>query len=92
MYHWTLFEYGYSMTDDNLKNFHIVKTVNSNEIGWTLGYMINQTNYLDAEHRPSRLLTQSEFGGLLFLCLFFLILSIGVALFARVRFRKYRSY
>lgn len=75
-YHWTLFQYGYSMTSDNFKNFQIVKTIDSNEIGWTLGYMINQTNYLDAEYRPKRLLTQGEFIGILVCFLVLLVISI----------------
>lgn len=92
MYHWTLLEQGYSMTNENLKNFHIVKTVHSNEIGWTLGYMINQTNYLSPEYRPSRLLTKGEFGGLLFLCLFFIILSIFIAILARLHVKRLDNY
>jgi hypothetical protein len=82
MYHWTLLEYGYSMKDDNLKNFHIVKTIDNNDIGWTLGYMINQTNNLDPEKRPPRLITKSEFGGLLFLSLFLLLASVIAAIIA----------
>ena len=83
MYHWTLFEHGYSMNDENLKKFHIVKAINKTEIGWTLGYMINQTNALEPDKLPRRLLTKSEFGGLVFLCVFFLLLSIIVALLSR---------
>jgi hypothetical protein len=90
MYHWTLFEYGYSMNDENLKNFHIVKQIGTNEIGWTLGYMINQTNSLDAQYRPTRLLTKNEFSGLLFLCSFFLVLSIISAILARMFFKKHQ--
>ncbi|UJR31782.1 hypothetical protein I4U23_019260 [Adineta vaga] len=78
MYHWTLFEYGFHMTDDNLRNFQIVKTIDSNEIGWTLGYMINQTNGLDPEYRPSRLLTKAEFIGLLICFIVLLVISIVV--------------
>jgi hypothetical protein len=92
MYHWTLLEHGYSMTDENLKNFHIVKTINSNEIGWTLGYMINQTNYLDPEYRPGRLLTKNEFSGLVFLCLFFLILSTLIAILSKLYMQNHRGY
>lgn len=71
------------MTDANLKNFHIVKTIDSNEIGWTLGYMINQTRYLDPELRPPRLLTKNEFAGSLAFCIFVLVLSI-IAIFVIV--------
>ena len=86
VYQWSLYEYGYNMTDENLKNFHVVKSIDSNEIGWTLGYMINQTNGLNAESRPERLLTKSEFSGLLVLCILSLIISIIIIIIA------YRSY
>jgi hypothetical protein len=76
MYHWTLVEYGYNMTNDNLKNFQIVKTIDSEEIGWTLGYMINQTNSLDPEYRPTRLLTRAEFIGIIICFLVLLLISI----------------
>lgn len=92
MHHWTLLQYGYSMTDENLKNFKIVSKINSNQIGWTLGYMINQTNSIDPEIRPERLLTQSEFGGLVFLCSFVLLISLvigGVSVFFYKQRRHY---
>ncbi len=84
IHQWTLFEYGYSMADENLKNFQIVKTIDSDEIGWTLGYMINQTNYLDPDHRPARLINQGEFIGLLVVCILFFIISsfaIGIVIY-----------
>ena len=92
MYHWTLFEYGYSMTNENLKNFHIMKKINSNEIGWTLGYMINQTNAIEPELRPQRLLTKGEFGGLLFVCLSCLTISGIVTIIAVKYYRRRRHY
>ncbi len=79
------------MTNENIQNFQIVKTIDSNEIGWTLGYMINQTNYLDPEYRPARLLTKSEFGGLLFLCLVFVILSTITVIMTIRYYFKIRS-
>ncbi len=88
MYHWTLYEYGYSMTDENLENFHIIKKIGDDEIGWTSGYMINQTNYLEPDSLPPRLLTKSEFSGLSFLVSFSLIISIIGAIEAMRRFRK----
>jgi hypothetical protein len=80
------------MTNENLKNFHIVKAIGSNEIDWTLGYLINQTNYLVSEQRSSRLLTKNEFIGLLSLSVFFLILSIPATIFATLEFQKRRGY
>ena len=88
MYQWKLFEHGYAMNDDNLKNFHVVEKIDSSEIGWTLGYMINQTNGLDAQSRPERSISKSEFGGLLFLCILCLIVFTIVAVTA---FRSYRG-
>jgi apyrase len=76
MYHWTLVSCGYSMNDNNLKNFQIVRTINSTQIGWTLGYMINQTNYLDSQYRPARLLTQAEFIGIIICFIVIFISSI----------------
>ena len=81
MYHWTLLQHGYSMNETNLRNLQMVKTINSNEIGWTLGYMINQTNYIPAEYREKQI-TKSSFTAwltasvlLAFLTLFFLLLT-----------------
>jgi hypothetical protein len=91
MYHWTLYEYGYSMTNENLENFHIIKAIGDDEIGWTLGYMINQTNYLEPDSLPPRLLTKSEFGGLVVLCSVFLIISVIVAIITMIKFREYRD-
>jgi hypothetical protein len=71
------------MTNDNFKNFQMVKMIDSHEIGWTLGYMINQTNSLDAQYRPTRLLTKAEFiklmisfSVILAVCIAIIILSI----------------
>ncbi len=80
------------MTNENLKNFHIVKAIGSNEVDWTLGYLINQTNYLQSEQRPSRLLTKNQFVGLLLFSVFFLILSIPATIFAMLQFQKRRDY
>ncbi|CAF1925772.1 unnamed protein product [Rotaria magnacalcarata] len=91
MLHWTLFEYGYSMTDENLKNFQIVKKIDSNEIGWTFGYMINQTNYLDPQYRPRRLLTQDEFIILLTLCLLLCTISLATAVTVIYVYKKHRK-
>ena len=92
MYQWTLFDYGYSMTDANLKNFQIIKSVDSTEIGWTLGYMINQTNNLDAESRPTHLLTKGEFAGLMILCICVLIVSAIAAPLAVSRYKRRRDF
>lgn len=80
------------MTNENLKNFHIVGAIGPNEVDWTVGYLINQTNSLQSEKRPSRLLTKNEFAGLLSLCVFVLILSIPATIFAAFQFRKRRDY
>jgi hypothetical protein len=59
-----------------LGTFKWLKTIDSEKIDWTLGYMINQTNYLDPEHRPKRLITQAEFIGLMVCFLILLVASI----------------
>ena len=79
------------MNDGNLRNFQLVKTIDSNEIGWTLGYMINQTNYLEAEYRPTRLLTRAEFIGLLITFLLLLVLSmLAIAVTIYLRWKSAR--
>lgn len=78
MYHWTLFTNAYSLNDSNVRNFQMVKAINSTAIGWTVGYMVNQTNYLDAESRPARLITRAEFIGII-VC-FVVLLVIGLVL------------
>ncbi|CAF1074376.1 unnamed protein product [Adineta ricciae] len=88
MYHWTLFEYGYALTESNIKNFQIVNKINSNDIGWTLGYMINQTNHLSPEYRPSRLLTQAEFIGILICFIVLLVISLIVLIGAIVIYKR----
>lgn len=75
-YHWTLFQYGYNMTSENLKNFQVIKMINSTQIGWTFGYMINQTNNLDPEYRPSQLITREEFIGIIICFIVLLVISI----------------
>ncbi|CAF1187298.1 unnamed protein product [Adineta ricciae] len=89
IHQWTLFEFGFHMTDENLKNFQIVDKINSNNIGWTLGYMINQTNYLSPEHRPARLLTQQEFIILLVLSI---ILFLTGSITTTVIIYRYKQY
>ena len=76
---------GYSMNDGNIKNIQLVKNINSNEIGWTLGYMINQTNYLEAEYRPARLLTRAEFIGILVCFLVLLVASLVAIIVVLIR-------
>ena len=90
MYHWTLIRDGYGITDNTLKRFQVVRTIDSNEIGWTLGYMINQTNYLDPEYRPKRLLTQAEFIGLLVTFSFLLLVSIVLVIGIIFIYRQHR--
>ncbi|CAF1088688.1 unnamed protein product [Didymodactylos carnosus] len=80
-YHWLLLQYGYNFTDANLNNLQIVQKIDGNDIGWTLGYMINQTNYIDKELRPFRMLTVAEFGGLLFMFLFLFLIGTIVTIF-----------
>ena len=89
IHQWTLFEFGFHMTDENLKNFQIVDKINSNDIGWTLGYMINQTNYLNSEHRPARILTQEEFTILL---VFSIILFLAGSITTAVIIYHYKQY
>jgi hypothetical protein len=81
-YHWRLFQNGYGLSNLTLNRLQFVDKLNGSEIGWALGYMINQTNHLDPEYRPSRLLTESEFIGYLAGSIVFLLLCVFAVAFS----------
>lgn len=61
-YMWLLLTYAIGFTKSDLERLSFVNTFPTGKVGWTLGYMINQTNYIPAEYRE-RLLTKSSFIG-----------------------------
>lgn len=76
------------MNDSNFQNFQIVNTINSEQIDWALGYMVNQTNYLDSESRPPRLLTQAEFIGIIICFIVLFIISIILIIISIIILRR----
>ncbi|CAF1598217.1 unnamed protein product [Rotaria sp. Silwood1] len=54
-YVWLLLTYGIGFTKDDLKRVSFAKSFPTGKVGWTLGYMINQTNYIPAEYREKRI-------------------------------------
>ncbi|CAF0733058.1 unnamed protein product [Adineta steineri] len=50
-YMWLLLTYAIGFKDSDLKRLSFANTFPTGKVGWTLGYMINQTNYIPAEFR-----------------------------------------
>ncbi len=50
-YMWLLLTYAIGFKKDDLKRLSFANTFPTGKVGWTLGYMINQTNYIPAEYR-----------------------------------------
>ncbi|CAF1551132.1 unnamed protein product, partial [Didymodactylos carnosus] len=74
-YVWLLLTSALGWKEEDFKRLSFVKRFPTGEVGWTLGYMINQTNYIPAEHR-NKIIQKNEF--VLWLCL---ILTIALASF-----------
>lgn len=50
-YMWLLLTYAIGFKQSDLKRLSFANTFPTGKVGWTLGYMINQTNYIPAESR-----------------------------------------
>jgi hypothetical protein len=50
-YMWLLLTYAIGFKENDLKRLSFANTFPTGKVGWTLGYMINQTNYIPAEFR-----------------------------------------
>ena len=50
-YMWLLLTYAVGFKDTDLQRLSFANTFPTGKVGWTLGYMINQTNYIPAEYR-----------------------------------------
>jgi len=61
-YMWLLVTYAIGFQDDDLQRLSFVNTFPTGKVGWTLGYMIKQTNYIPAEYRV-RSLTKNSYTG-----------------------------
>lgn len=81
-YTWLLLTHAIGFKTEELKKRLIfANTFPTGKVGWTLGYMINQTNYIPAEYRE-KLIAKSSFTGwfttsvlLAFFTLLFLMLT-----------------
>lgn len=54
-YVWLLLTYAIGFNDEDLQRLSFANTFPTGKVGWTLGYMINQTNYIPAEYRPKHI-------------------------------------
>jgi hypothetical protein len=61
-YVWLLLTHAIGFKEDDLKRLSFANKFPTGKVGWTLGYMINQTNYIPAEYRE-QLLTKNSFIG-----------------------------
>jgi hypothetical protein len=61
-YMWLLVTHGVGFKENDLKRLSFANTFPTGKVGWTLGYMINQTNYIPPELRE-RPLTKNSFIG-----------------------------
>lgn len=50
-YVWLLLTHAIGFKDADLQRLSFANTFPTGKVGWTLGYMINQTNYIPAEHQ-----------------------------------------
>ena len=50
-YMWLLLTYAIGFQENDLQRLSFANTFPTGKVGWTLGYMINQTNYIPAEYR-----------------------------------------
>lgn len=63
-YMWLLLRHGIGFTEDDLRRVTFANTFPTGKVGWTLGYMINQTNYIPAEFREKAITKPVFIGGL----------------------------
>lgn len=50
-YMWLLLTHGIGFKHEDLQRVTFANKFSTGKVGWTLGYMINQTNYIPAEFR-----------------------------------------
>ena len=73
--------YGFKTTANQIE---FVGAVDGSDVGWSLGFMLNQTNFLETGPGlpfATRQLSTSAFVGILFLC-FILVIASGAYLVA----------
>ncbi|CAF1532927.1 unnamed protein product, partial [Didymodactylos carnosus] len=87
-YVWLLLTHALGWKEENLKRLSFVKRLPTGEVGWTLGYMINQTNYIPREYRRKALQKNSF---VLWLCLA-LTIALASIIFLILTCQKYIKY
>jgi uncharacterized oligopeptide transporter (OPT) family protein len=75
-YMWLLLTYAIGFQSNDLKRLSFANTFPTGKVGWTLGYMINQTNYIPAEYRE-RLIGKSSFIGWLTCSLMIIVITLA---------------
>lgn len=89
-YVWLLLTYGIGFQADDLQRLTFTNSLPTGKVGWTLGYMINQTNYIPAEYRE-RLLSRPSFIGWLSGSLVIIILTaVFLVLTCLTCYKQYR--
>jgi apyrase len=79
-YMWVLLTCAIGFKENDLKRLSFANRFPTGKVGWTLGYMINQTNYIPAEYRKQSLTKNSFIGWLTGSLTFALILLIFLLL------------
>ncbi|KAK2501707.1 hypothetical protein MC885_007412 [Smutsia gigantea] len=72
---------GYHFTADSWKNIHFMGKIQSSNVGWTLGYMLNLTNMIPAEEPLSKPLSHSTYVFLMVLFSLILVTAVIIGLF-----------
>lgn len=81
----SLLQRGYHFTPDFWKNIHFMGKIQSSDVGWTLGYMLNLTNMIPAEQPLSAPLSHSTY---IFLMVLFSLILVAAAIIGLLIFHK----
>lgn len=75
----------YHFTADSWKNIHFMGKIQSSNVGWTLGYMLNLTNMIPAEQPYSKPLSHTTY---IFLMILFSLILVAVVIIGLLVFYK----
>lgn len=75
----------YHFTADSWKNIHFMGKIQSSNVGWTLGYMLNLTNMIPAEQPYSTPLSHTTY---IFLMILFSLILVAVVIIGLLIFYK----
>lgn len=89
-YMWLLLTHGIGFKEEDFKRISFANQFLERKVGWTLGYMINQTNYIPAEHRE-KILPRNQFTIYLSIAMIFISMTILFLLFTGYFFCRRRS-